>query len=222
MAVENPQYINEFNPAWPDGLDSKSQGDDHMRNIKAALLRTFPNVKGPVNATHQQLSKLANPGATVDPGLIMAWAFGIDTIPAGWKVCNGVGKISTGQNVPNLLDRTIVGAGLSYSPGSIGGATGHGHTSVITVEGTALDVSQIPAHSHNVPVGTNDTTGTGDGSGNWRQVAPGNSGGTNAPSFHIATANQGAGGIHTHGASANIGMANHMMPYMALLWVIKD
>lgn len=217
MAVENPQTINEFNPAWPDGLDSKSQGDDHIRNIKAALLRTFPNVKGVVNASHTELNKLARPGSTVDPGMIMAWAYGIDTIPAGWKVCNGVGTISTGRPVPYLLDRVIVGAGLSFSPGAIGGSMVHGHTSVITVEGHALTIAEIPSHNHNIPLGSNDTTGTG-----WTQASPGNSGGANSPSYFHPTATQGGGGIHTHGASANISTENHMMPYMALLWVIKD
>ncbi|CCE60811.1 tail protein [Pseudomonas phage tf] len=217
MAVENPQFINEFNSAWPDGLDSKSQGDDHIRNIKAALLRTFPNVTGQVTASHTAINKLSRPGSTIDPGLIMAWGYGLDTLPAGWKVCNGVGTISTGKPVPYLMDRVIVGAGLSFTNGSIGGSMVHGHTSTVTVQGHALTVAEMPSHNHNVALGSNDTVGSP-----WGQAAPGNTGGVNTPNSYMTSVSTGGGGIHTHGATAVVSTENHMMPYMALFWVIKD
>ena len=39
--------IPDLNPAWPTGTDPKSEGDDHLRNIKTAVQGSFPNLAGP-------------------------------------------------------------------------------------------------------------------------------------------------------------------------------
>ena len=46
MPIENPlaTTIDELNPAWPTGSDPVSQGDDHIRQIKQALLNSFPGL----------------------------------------------------------------------------------------------------------------------------------------------------------------------------------
>jgi hypothetical protein len=38
--------IQGLNPAWPTGTDPKSQGDDHLRTIKAAIQASFPGMTG--------------------------------------------------------------------------------------------------------------------------------------------------------------------------------
>lgn len=43
-------------------------------------------------------------------GLICMWAGAIADIPAGWSLCNG------GNGRPDLRDKFIVGAGLTYAP----------------------------------------------------------------------------------------------------------
>lgn len=43
MPLESPTYVDDFVTTNPDGTDSKSQGDNHIRNIKSALKTTFPN-----------------------------------------------------------------------------------------------------------------------------------------------------------------------------------
>src|SRR5689334_22745500 len=43
MGLESPTYIQDFVATNPDGADPKSQGDDHIRNIKSASKNTFPN-----------------------------------------------------------------------------------------------------------------------------------------------------------------------------------
>ncbi|WP_371763382.1 hypothetical protein [Massilia sp.] len=51
MAVESVTYIGDLNPAFPTGSEPKSQGDDHVRNIKAALQNSFAGFVGAVIAT---------------------------------------------------------------------------------------------------------------------------------------------------------------------------
>lgn len=65
MALETGTYISSLNSANPVGpSDPKSQGDDHIRLIKATLLATFPNITGVVTASHSELSILVGVTAT--------------------------------------------------------------------------------------------------------------------------------------------------------------
>jgi hypothetical protein len=58
MAIETVTTIADLNPAWPTGAEPKNAGDDHLRNIKAAIKNTFPNVNAAVTATAAELSLL--------------------------------------------------------------------------------------------------------------------------------------------------------------------
>lgn len=63
MGLETGSFISALVSTNPVGAtDPKSQGDDHIRFIKAKLLETFPNVTGAVTATHTELNLIA--GAT--------------------------------------------------------------------------------------------------------------------------------------------------------------
>lgn len=48
MGLETASYISELNPVYPLGADSKSQGDDHLRLLKAVLQNTFPEATKPM------------------------------------------------------------------------------------------------------------------------------------------------------------------------------
>lgn len=56
MPVETAEYINQLNVAYPAGGDQRSFGDDHIKLIKGALKRSFPNIGGAVTKTHTQLN----------------------------------------------------------------------------------------------------------------------------------------------------------------------
>jgi hypothetical protein len=58
MTVETAQYINQLDPKFPEGGDSLSEGDDHIRLIKEAITKSFPNVDGPVDLTTEEFGKL--------------------------------------------------------------------------------------------------------------------------------------------------------------------
>ena len=103
MPVENPGFIEDLNPAWPLADDPGSEGDDHIRNLKATLQNQFPNL-GPAavtpdadelgsvtgasaaNPLQAQIDAL-NTGASPLVGEIRAIAG--TTIPVGWFDCDG-------------------------------------------------------------------------------------------------------------------------------------
>jgi hypothetical protein len=60
MGIETPTpvYIDGLNAAQPSPTDPLSQADDHLRNIKGVLKRTFSEVTGEVTATQEELNKL--------------------------------------------------------------------------------------------------------------------------------------------------------------------
>lgn len=69
MALETATYINELDAANPTASDPKSQGDDHLRLIKAAVKATFPNVSGAVSPTHIEFNYLAGVTSAIQPQL---------------------------------------------------------------------------------------------------------------------------------------------------------
>lgn len=61
MTVElNPNYPSDLDSAIPTNLEFKSEGDDHLRNIKRVVKTTFPNITGAVTATHTKLNLLTS------------------------------------------------------------------------------------------------------------------------------------------------------------------
>lgn len=59
MGLETVTYISDLNPLWPLGSDPKSNGDNHVRNLKTGLLNTFSAITGAVTATHVEINYLS-------------------------------------------------------------------------------------------------------------------------------------------------------------------
>ena len=60
MAVETTQNgIWNFDTSLPTATDDISEGDDHIRGIKAMVVRTFPNISATANVTAQELNYLS-------------------------------------------------------------------------------------------------------------------------------------------------------------------
>ena len=57
MPLETATYIDSLVTSNPTGSDSRTTADDHLRLIKAALLRTFTGVTGPVTGTQTTLNR---------------------------------------------------------------------------------------------------------------------------------------------------------------------
>ncbi len=74
-------------------------------------------------------------GASLSPsalpaGVIVMWSGSLDSIPAGWALCDG------SNGTPDLSNRFVLGAGNEDYLGSTGGSRTHRH--------------RIPEHSHQV------------------------------------------------------------------------
>ncbi len=73
-------YINSFNPVWPDGADQRSTADDHIRLIKGAVQRTFPNITNAITVSDTALNRTQYLGSLsysiINAGLIDTTKFG--------------------------------------------------------------------------------------------------------------------------------------------------
>ena len=56
MAIETFGFIDDLNAANPTATDNVSEGDDHLRGVKATLKSTFPNITGAINPTEAELN----------------------------------------------------------------------------------------------------------------------------------------------------------------------
>lgn len=123
MALEDltgVKYINALNSSWPEGTDYPNEGDDHLRGLKNVLLRSFPNITGPVLRTQTDLNQGAVP---VSAKLL----FSESAAPAGWT------RVTLGND---YLARV-----LKSTDGS-GGTTGGAHNPVL--------MDKVPSHTHAV------------------------------------------------------------------------
>lgn len=237
MPLETATTIASLNPAFPLGSDPVASADDHIRLIKTVLKATFPNLTTPLTGTTADLNTRGVPS-----GLISMWSGIASSIPAGWVLCDGL------NNTPDLRDRFIVGAGLSYTVAAQGGAVNaatssaglHNHTVATAGEhshvGKAADhiltVDQIPAHKHeswgesfgggafgSAPTG--GQTGSGRTDEDNHNYYTSTVGGNQAHSHDLAIT---VGGGHSHTLS-DTGAHSHTVdtrsPYLALCFIMK-
>lgn len=144
MALESATYIYQLDQNAPDGLDRKSEGDDHMRMIKRTLKNTFPNLLGATQISNTQLDQLAAPGAYFKTGMTQMW-YGLETeVPAGWLICNGA------NGTPNMVGRIPMGSGPWVAHRATTGSEKPSWDLSVTttVAGHALTEAQLPPHSH--------------------------------------------------------------------------
>ena len=88
------------------------------------------DVVGNIRATGSITSASTN---IIPTGIIVMWSGSVSNVPAGWVLCNGA------NGTPNLMDRFIVGAGSTYTPGATGGTTS-----------VTLAVGNLPSHTHTI------------------------------------------------------------------------
>ena len=67
MGLESVTYISDLVATKPVSADPKSEGDDHIRNIKSAIKTTFPNISGAVTVTHSDLNTVTAKAPIASP-----------------------------------------------------------------------------------------------------------------------------------------------------------
>ena len=87
MPVEEADYISQLKPAQPAGGESISEGDNHLRAIKKAVLGSFPKIDSVVNSTPAELNAVGQ--TATDLGLLE------DVVEA---LVEGVGNIDTNSH----------------------------------------------------------------------------------------------------------------------------
>jgi len=81
--VGNNIYITNLVPSNPLGTDPESEGDDHLRGIKNALLNSFPNINAAVTATPAELNNITATVNKVTPvGSVILWS--TNSAPLGY------------------------------------------------------------------------------------------------------------------------------------------
>lgn len=140
---------------------------------------------------------LSTSTSSIPSGIIAMWSGIVSNIPDGWLLCDG------NNGTPNLLDRFIVGAGSSYTPGVMGGSATH-----------KLTIDEMPSHRHDVAyISTNAENGSMRGLriDDWGMIQKHFSpwvGGVSQYGYAI----QNAGSSQAH---------NNMPPYYALCYIMK-
>jgi len=239
----NGNWIDQLVPTTPAGTETKSLGDDSIREIKRALTNSFPDaVTGDFYTG--KLSDLTKAVAAIVPrGVVVAWAgtfSGANAAgPPGWTIADGRNYRTGGVTpTPNLVGRFIFGAKAPDTPaafwppvaGYVGGDTelnvrigGTGAYKTYTTAGTTLTAAQsgMPAHTHTLPdnLGIYKTTDVDGGGGRneFNRVSGLSTG--SAPAKNATQAH-----THTFQIKAdynNLTLAN-LPPYYTLVYIVKD
>ena len=237
------------------GLDTLVDALNGTSGTVAPDLSTLTINGTDVTATAAELNTLEGVTATaaglntasthyVPTGGIIMWSGSTDSIPSGWTLCDGVEHGD--QQVPDLRDRFVVGAGSTYAVDATGGGT------------VALTEDNMPAHTHSSGTlggstnsegshthsGTTDTTGahthtqiygpSGGGSttisGSTTRSGTANANATGSAGSHSHTLSIDSDGVHTHTVEVNSGStgsngsgtAFDIIPkYYALAYIMK-
>lgn len=116
--------------------------------VNGSALTGLANI--PSGAGKIPLANLTTPFLT---GMIMMWSGSIATIPTGWVLCNGA------NGTPDLRNKFVVCADADVS--SVAKSTISG-SAAQSGGSTTIDITQMPAHTHNVGASATDTSNGGN------------------------------------------------------------
>ena len=221
MTVESATYVSGLNANYPPGSDTISEGDDHLRLIKAVLKSTLPNADEAINGVHTgttepsptssgqlwfdtsgsgdlKVRNKANSAFTSVDTTSTAFPAGIITLWSGSSasIPGGWTLCDGTSSTPDLRDKFVVGATSTYA---VGDNATMGNTGPHT-----LTTAEMPAHIHSYK--SRGFTGA-DGTGASQQYAD------EAADYYPGTGSTGGGGSHVHTGS--------LPPYYALCYIMK-
>jgi len=143
--------LNHLETQYDEAIaDINNHDHDVDYYLKATMEATFWNTGnvGPVSGC--DADKVGGyhasdfSGVGVPSGLIIEWYGSVESIPAGWYLCDGA------NGTPDLRDRFIVGAGGSYGRGETGGLATVTPTGSVDMADHILTVAELPVHHHGI------------------------------------------------------------------------
>jgi hypothetical protein len=171
--------------------------------------------------------------AALPPGCVIEWYGTVDSIPAGWALCNGL--TVNGYVTPDLIGKFTMGGEASgtWVVGATGGTLTHDHGG--NTGGTALTEAQLAVHDHSLSGGvstagsmtytrttTGQTAGAVSGGGitaitGLTSTTTGVSGDSHSHGDTFDVNNAGSGSTHLHSIVANY----HLPPYRIMAKIMK-
>lgn len=157
-------------------------------------------------------------------GMVCFWTGASNAIPAGYTLCDGT------AGTPDLRDQFILCGGgvLPTTGGSSSTTTGSGSLGAFTVTPTALDITQLPAHTHNFWGSSTLNYGGGGSVPSMTVAASGGSllnipNGAGGPTNQQFIQSAGSGATHTHAISGSTAHTHTytLPPYRALFAIMK-
>ena len=139
MTVESVTYIDDLNASYPAGTDAKSEGDDHIRNIKSAIKATFPNVNGAISSTDEDLSACAGFSGSISSDgttVTIPTSKFLDIIDAGGLKIASTAVTSTAAEL-NLNDGASAGT-INNSKTVVYGSSGEVNATTLQIAGTSI------------------------------------------------------------------------------------
>jgi hypothetical protein len=200
-----------------------------VKDSDDVLVATYDDIAG-------ILTQIPTTSPAVPSGCILVWSGAVGAIPSGFLICDGT------NGTPDLRDRFVIGAGLSYSVGQTGGSAdaivvSHTHPYSGTTGGQSADHShsgttggQSVSHDHGpgvggafivAGVGVGGFVGGGD-AGNVAKTSPQNT--DHSHNFSTGGVSNG----HTHDISGTTNSAGqsgtgaNLPPYYALAFIMKS
>ena len=201
MTVESATYVSGLNANYPPGSDTISEGDDHLRLIKAVLKSTLPNADEAINGVHTgttepsptssgqlwfdtsgsgdlKVRNKANSAFTSVDTTSTAFPAGIITLWSGSSasIPGGWTLCDGTSSTPDLRDKFVVGATSTYA---VGDNATMGNTGPHT-----LTTAEMPAHTHTYNVSSGSDPKAGGGDANLTTVSSSTTGSTGGGGAH--------------------------------------
>jgi len=224
MAIETFGFIDDLNAANPTATDNVSEGDDHLRGVKATLKSTFPNTDAAITPTAAEINTLDMSASGSTSGQVLM-SNGTAS-PSSWQAivsfASGTKMVFVQASAPTgwTQDTTNNDKGLRVVSGSGGGAGGthafssppstahthtgashthstpnHSHSHTLSAGAHTLSTSEMPSHTH---------TEEGYSNTYYTQMYSGDQGFRGYGFTDKNTSSTGGGGSHSHSLAGSI------------------
>ena len=197
-----------------------------LEDANSTLIDTYDNIAGIITS-------IPSTSPAVPSGCILIWSGATGSIPSGFVICDGT------NGTPDLRNKFVIGAGLSYSVGQTGGSSSAtltqsnlpninfnvsdpGHTHSASSTSSVSD----PSHNHSIGNAIGAGQGSGPGFSNGSDYSPtgvitGTGNATTGISVSTSTSiNSATTGITVSSGGSGTAVPT-LPPYYALAFIMK-